>query len=102
MAVSPGMVSGRVVTLVSNVPGIQRTSLPSMRALRASTSWMVLLSTWPMCKTPVSFGGGITMAYAGFGEAGLATKSFLSNQNWYHFDSTDCGSYAFEISDIGF
>ena len=44
-----------------SVPGNQRTSLPSMRALRARMSWMVLLRTCPMWSTPVTYGGGITM-----------------------------------------
>ena len=44
-----------------SVPGSQSTSLPSMRALRLRMSWMVLLSTWPMCSMPVTFGGGMTM-----------------------------------------
>jgi hypothetical protein len=45
-----------------------------MRARRASTSWIVLLSTWPSVRTPVMFGGGMTIEKAGFGEAASAVK----------------------------
>ena len=75
-----------------SVPGSQRTSLPSMRALRARMSWMVLLRTWPIVSMPVTFGGGMTMEYAGFVDCASATKHFRSSQNWYHLSSTDCGS----------
>ena len=44
-----------------SVPGTQQAFLPSMRALRMSTSLRVLLSTWPICRMPVTLGGGITM-----------------------------------------
>ena len=58
-----------------SVPGSQSTSLPSMRALRARMSWMVLLRTWPMCSTPVTFGGGMTMEYAGLGDFGVGDEA---------------------------
>ena len=44
-----------------SVPGCQSTSLPRMRSKRQSTSCSVLLSAWPICSEPVTFGGGITM-----------------------------------------
>ncbi len=44
-----------------SVPGCQSTSRPRMRSNRASTSCSVLLSAWPICSEPVTFGGGITM-----------------------------------------
>ena len=46
-----------------SVPGTQHAFLPCIRARRTSTSWMVLLSMWPMCSTPVTLGGGITTQY---------------------------------------
>ena len=66
-----------------SVPGSQSTSLPSMRALRARMSWMVLLRTWPRVSTPVTFGGGMTMEYAGRvaeTRAGSAVKKLWSSQ----------------------
>ena len=64
-----------------------------MRALRARMSWMVLLSTCPMCSMPVTFGGGMTMEYAGLARLrGLAAKQFCFSQKSYHFSSTACGS----------
>src|SRR2546430_13863248 len=55
-------------------------------------SWMVLFRTWPMWRMPVTFGGGMTMENAGFGEFGFATNSRFSIQKRYHFASTACGS----------
>src|SRR6185436_11265283 len=83
-----------------SVPGSHNTSFPSIRALRARMSWIVLFSTWPMCKIPVTFGGGITIEYAGFFECGSPTKQRCSIQNSYHLDSTTEGSYVLEISDM--
>src|SRR5579884_3937614 len=48
------------------------------------------------------FGGGITMEKAGLDESGFATKSPLSSQRWYHFGSTDFGSYRLGRSAIAF
>ncbi len=44
-----------------SVPGCHSTSLPRMRSKRQSTSCSVLLSAWPICSEPVTFGGGMTM-----------------------------------------
>src|SRR5579862_5687122 len=85
-----------------SVPGSQSTSLPSMRALRLRMSWIVLLSTCPMWSMPVTFGGGMTMENAGLDDFAFAVKQFCFSQKSYHFSSTACGSYAFEISDIYF
>ena len=35
---------------------------PRMRSKRTSMSCSVLLSAWPICSEPVTFGGGMTMA----------------------------------------
>ena len=57
-----------------SVPGTQRVLKPSMRFIRTSTSWRVLLSAWPMWSEPVTFGGGITTLNASPGAAGFARK----------------------------
>ena len=75
-----------------SVPGTQHAFLPSMRARRTRMSWMVLFSMWPICSTPVTLGGGMTMVY-GSRPSGLLLKSLLSSQYWYHLDSTSLGSY---------
>jgi hypothetical protein len=48
----------------------------------------------------VIFGGGITIENAGFDEFESATKSRFSIQRWYHFGSTNFGSYLFGSSAI--
>ncbi len=45
-----------------SVPGCHSTSLPRIRSNRHRMSCSVLLSAWPMCSEPVTFGGGMTMA----------------------------------------
>ena len=50
-----------VAILAWSVPGTQQAFLPCIRALRTSTSCMVLLSMCPICSTPVTLGGGITI-----------------------------------------
>ena len=37
-----------------------------MRARRMQVSWMVSFSAWPMCSTPVMFGGGMTTVKGSF------------------------------------
>jgi hypothetical protein len=44
-----------------SVPGCQSTARPRIRQYRTSVSWIVLSSAWPMCRLPVTFGGGMTM-----------------------------------------
>jgi hypothetical protein len=39
-------------------PGCQSVSNPRIRCQRISTSWIAPLSAWPMCSSPVTFGGG--------------------------------------------
>ena len=46
-----------------SVPSTQRVGRPCMRARRMHVSWMVSFKAWPMCSTPVMFGGGMTMVY---------------------------------------
>ncbi len=44
-----------------SVPGIQSASRPCIRRQRIRRSCSVLFSPWPMCRTAVTFGGGITI-----------------------------------------
>ena len=44
-----------------SVPGCQRVLRPCMRRKRIRASMMALLKPWPMCRLPVTFGGGIMM-----------------------------------------
>jgi hypothetical protein len=57
-----------------SVPGCQRVLKPSIRFMRIITSCRVSLRPWPMCSEPVTFGGGMTIAYGFLGEAGSARK----------------------------
>ena len=50
-----------------SVPGCHSTSSPFMRRQRISTSCSVLSRAWPMCRLPVTLGGGMTMQYGAFG-----------------------------------
>src|SRR5262245_51519554 len=43
-----------------------------MRRQRISTSCSVLSSAWPMCRLPVTLGGGMTMQYGALAESGCA------------------------------
>src|SRR3979411_2617475 len=63
-------------------------------------SWIVLLRTWPRVRTPVIFGGGMTMEKGVFAGFAFASKSRFSIQRAYHFGSTLFGSYVFESSAI--
>jgi hypothetical protein len=44
-----------------SVPRIHFVRLPSIRLWRISVSWTAPFSAWPMCSTPVTFGGGIAI-----------------------------------------
>ena len=60
-----------------SVPTSQQAFSPSMRWYRVSTSWMVSLSAWPMCSTPVMLGGGMTMEYGRPLRVGLGVEEVL-------------------------
>ena len=62
-----------------SVPGTQQAFLPCIRARRIRISWMVLFIICPMCKTPVTFGGGITIV-KGSRSSGVDLNSLLSSQ----------------------
>ena len=57
-----------------SVPGTQSALKPSIRFIRTRTSWSVMSRPWPMCKDPVTFGGGITIENALRALAGSAPK----------------------------
>src|SRR5579871_5341927 len=46
-----------------SVPQIQSVSLPCIRRRRISVSWVEPFSAWPMCSSPVMFGGGNAITY---------------------------------------
>ena len=75
-----------------SVPGTQHAFFPSIRARRTSISCIVLFNMCPMCNTPVTLGGGITIVY-GSRPSGLELNNLFSSQYLYHFDSTFCESY---------
>ena len=56
-----------------SVPGCHSTSLPRMRSKRASMSCSVLLRAWPICRRPVTLGGGMTMQNGS--ASGLAART---------------------------
>ena len=56
-----------------SVPGTQQALKPCILALRMSTSCKVLFNICPICNTPVTFGGGITIVYASL-SSGLELK----------------------------
>src|SRR5882757_8676818 len=82
-----------------SVPGTQQAFFPSILARLTKISCMVLLRQWPMCNTPVTFGGGITMVYGSLA-SGVLLKYPLSSQCWYHFASIAVGS-KFLLSSMG-
>ncbi len=45
-----------------------------------------------MWSIPVTFGGGMTMEYAGLADFASAVKQPCFSQKSYHLSSTDCGS----------
>ena len=62
----PAFASSRSTTIwvampAWSVPGCQSVARPRMRWNRVSVSWMVKVRAWPMCRLPVTFGGGIMM-----------------------------------------
>ena len=44
-----------------SVPSTQSVLRPRIRLSRVSASWIVPFSAWPMCRAPVTFGGGIAI-----------------------------------------
>jgi hypothetical protein len=65
-----------------SVPGSHNVSRPRIRSNRTSASWTVLLRPWPMCRMPVTLGGGITMTKGSAGDAGSGVNSRRSSHSW--------------------
>src|SRR3981081_951838 len=64
-----------------------------MRLRRVSASISVWSSAWPMCRLPVTFGGGSTIEYAGLLLAGSALKYPALTQPSYRSPSAAPGSH---------
>ena len=47
--------------LAWSVPSAHRVLRPRIRFSRTSASWIVPFRAWPMCRAPVTFGGGIAI-----------------------------------------
>ena len=58
-----------------SVPGIHSASRPCMRRYRTRTSCNVLFSACPICRLPVTLGGGMTMVKGAASRAGSAPKA---------------------------
>src|SRR5579864_3818338 len=69
-----------------------------MRCHRVKMSISVWSSMWPICSTPVTFGGGITTENTGPGALGSALNRASLTQNSAQRGSICCGSYALAIS----
>src|SRR5712672_4364935 len=85
-----------------SVPGIQTARSPSMRCQRVRMSISVWLSMWPMCRRPVTLGGGRRMvnfvvpSCVLFG-VGTSNRRSLTQYSAQRSSMTD-GSYAFGSS----
>src|SRR5579863_1324069 len=93
-----------------SVPGIQSTRSPRIRCQRMRMSLSVCSNMWPMCRLPVTLGGGSRIVKAGLlPGAGAATpsdafraseggvgcaNSFSRTQYSAHLSSMAVGSYA--------
>ena len=75
-----------------SMPGIQSALWPLIRFQRIRMSSMVAVSAWPMCRLPVTLGGGSTMENAGFTLWSWAWKSPRSSQKRAQRGSTLAGS----------
>ena len=63
-----------------SVPGCHSTFRPCIRFRRISESCTVPFSAWPMCREPVTFGGGNAMQYGSPGSSGSASNACASIQ----------------------
>mmetsp|Transcript_5126 Transcript_5126/g.18346 ORF Transcript_5126/g.18346 Transcript_5126/m.18346 type:complete len:327 (+) Transcript_5126:2424-3404(+) len=80
-----------------SVPGTHSASYPDIRRHRTIVSWMLFVSAWPMCKAPVTFGGGITTTNLGLLDPIVGLKYPSLSHHSYHPASTPAGLYAFAI-----
>src|SRR3989338_10775789 len=76
-----------------SVPGIHKDSSPFIRWYLMRISWIVLLRAWPICRIPVTLGGGITMQKGFLVGLGFAENRLCSCQNLYHLFSVSLGLY---------
>src|SRR3954471_10789969 len=65
-----------------------------MRRRRLIASIRVWLSAWPMCREPVTFGGGSTIENGGFSDEASAVKYPAATQRSYIGASSAAGSQA--------
>src|SRR5260370_39729516 len=68
-----------------------------MRCERVAVSMMVWSSMWPMCRAPVTLGGGMTMEKRGPVAPGLARKMPVSTHQLAQCGSKRWGSYTLSI-----
>src|ERR1700678_1462087 len=85
-----------------SVPGSQRVGSPFMRCQRVRMSISVWLSMWPMCRRPVTLGGGRRMVNfvvpsCAFSGVETSNKRSLTQYSAQRSSMTD-GSYAFGSS----
>ena len=64
-----------------SMPGTQTVFFPCMRARRIMASSIAFVSAWPMCRAPVTFGGGMTIAKGSPSSSGSAWNSPASTQS---------------------
>ena len=105
---SPFLAISRSVTICVaipawSVPGCQRVSSPFIRCQRTRISCSVLLKAWPMCKLPVTFGGGIITEKAGCPGLALApaAKALASSQSFEIRASASAGVKFFSMGIAG-
>lgn len=71
-----------------SVPGTHSALRPFMRWKRMIESWMALVRAWPMCRAPVTFGGGMTMTKGSLSESISGLKKPHSCHQSYQAAST--------------
>src|SRR5580698_124629 len=81
-----------------SVPGRYKVLYPRIRCQRVRISISVCSNICPMCREPVTFGGGITIENTGPGALGSALNSSSLTQYSAQRGSICPGSYALAIS----
>ena len=62
------------------MPQIQSESRPCIRRSRMSVSWKAPFSAWPMCSSPVTFGGGNAITYGSSPDSGRPANTPVASQ----------------------
>ena len=75
-----------------SVPGCHSASRPCIRRQRISVSCTVKVSACPMCRLPVTFGGGIMMVKGCAGDVGSAANAPDFSQPSYRRGSISDGA----------